>query len=113
VRIDLRSFERQASTRPHRPSRPRCFLKEDKGIQTEIGNYNREIKAHNATVKSIKSLIVSLEAWFVKCQEKLTALFGQGRKSRPTLMSILNTYNSIRRKGGPTGATRQTEGRGS
>jgi hypothetical protein len=49
---------------------------EEKGIQTEIGNYNREIKAHNATVKSIKNLIVSLEAWFAG-KGKASALFAK------------------------------------
>lgn len=99
VRIDLRSFERQGIDQaPTVHLGPAVSHMEDKGIRTEIGNYNREIKAHNATVKSIKSLIVSLEAWFVGVKEKLAALFAKEEKS-PTLMSILNTYNSIRRQG--------------
>ena len=98
MRIDLRSFERQGIDQaPTVHLGPAVSHMEDKGIQTEIGNYNREITAHNATVKSIKSLIVSLEAWFVGVKEKLAALFAKEEKS-PTLMSILNTYNSIRRQ---------------
>ncbi|NLT41012.1 MAG: MobA/MobL family protein [Clostridiales bacterium] len=98
VRIDLRSFERQGIEQvPTVHLGPAVSHMEDKGIQTEIGNYNREIKAHNATVKSIKRLIVSLEAWFIGVKEKLAALLAKEEKS-PTLMSILNTYGSIRKQ---------------
>lgn len=39
-----------------------------------------------------------MEAWFVGVKEKLAALFAKEEKSS-NLMSILNTYNSIRRQG--------------
>lgn len=98
VRIDLRSFERQGIDQvPTVHLGPAVSHMENKGIQTEIGNYNREIRAHNATVKSIKNLIVSLEAWFVGVKEKLSALFAKEEKS-PSLASILNTYGSLRRQ---------------
>lgn len=99
VRIDLRSFERQGVDQvPTVHLGPAVCHMEDKGIQTEIGNYNREIKLHNTSVKSLKSLIVSLEAWFVSVKEKLSLLFAKEEKS-PSLASILNTYGSIRKQG--------------
>ena len=98
VRIDLRSFERQGIDQtPTVHLGPAVSHMEDKGIQTEIGHFNREIKAHNAKVGSIKKLIVSLEAWFASVKEKLAVLFAKEEKS-PTLITILDTYGSIRKQ---------------
>lgn len=98
VRIDLRSFERKGIDQvPAVHLGPAVSYMENKGIQTEIGNYNREIKAHNVSVKSLKSLIVSLEAWLAEAKNKLSHLLAKEEKS-PSLASIISTYGSIRKQ---------------
>ena len=69
---------------------------EQKGIRTEIGDYNRTIKAHNAAVSTVKQLISSLETWLAEAKEKLAALFAKEER-QPTLISLLNDYSSIRK----------------
>lgn len=97
-RLDLRSYERQGIDQvPTAHLGPAVAHMEEKGIATEIGNYNREIKAHNAKASSIKKLIVSLEAWFVDVKKKLSVLFAKEEKS-PSLDSFFETYASIRRE---------------
>lgn len=97
-RLDLRSYERQGIDQvPTAHLGPAVAHMEEKGIPTEIGSYNREIKAHNAKVSSIKKLIVSLEAWFVDVKKKLSVLFAKEEKS-PSLDSFFETYAAIRRE---------------
>lgn len=69
---------------------------EAKGIRTEIGDYNRTIKAHNAAVGTLKKLISSLESWLAETKEKLSLLFAKEEK-KPTLISLLNDYAGIRK----------------
>ena len=39
---------------------------EKRGIQTNIGNLNREIKAANSLMKSIRQLIKNLKGWIIE-----------------------------------------------
>lgn len=97
-RLDLRSYERQGIDQvPTVHLGPAVAHMEDKGIPTEIGSYNREIKTHNAKVSSVKKLIVSLEAWFVDVKNKLSVLFAKEEKS-PSLDSFFETYANIRKE---------------
>ena len=67
VRLDLRSYERQGVDKvPTVHLGPAVAHMEQKGIQTEIGDYNRAIKAHNAAVSTVKQLISSLETWLAE-----------------------------------------------
>jgi hypothetical protein len=60
---------------------------EDKGIQTEIGNYNREIKAHNTSVKSLKEPDRFTGSVVCQCQGKAVPSVRQGRKISPALQA--------------------------
>ena len=43
---------------------------EKRGIQTNIGILNREIKAANSLMKSIRQLIKNLKGWIIELSEK-------------------------------------------
>lgn len=96
-RLDLRSYERQGIDKvPTVHLGPSVAHMEAKGIRTEIGDYNRAIKAHNAAVGKLKKLISSLESWLAETKEKLSLLFVREEK-KPTLISLLNDYAGIRK----------------
>ena len=73
-RIDHRSFERQGTEQiPTVHLGVAASQMERKGITTERGNINREIKAHNRILAEIKAKIASLKNWLAnifKCKEK-------------------------------------------
>ena len=63
-RIDHRSFERQGTEQiPTVHLGVAASQMERKGITTERGNINREIKAHNRILAEIKAKIASLKSW--------------------------------------------------
>ena len=63
-RIDHRSFERQGTEQiPTVHLGVAASQMERKGIETERGNINREIKAHNRILAEIKAKIASLKNW--------------------------------------------------
>ena len=63
-RIDHRSFERQGTEQiPTIHLGVAASQMEHKGITTERGNINREIKAHNRILAEIKAKIASLKNW--------------------------------------------------
>ena len=63
-RIDHRSFERQGTEQiPTVHLGVAASQMERKGITTERGNINREIKAHNKILAEIKAKIASLKNW--------------------------------------------------
>lgn len=63
-RIDHRSFERQGTEQiPTIHLGVAASQMERKGIETERGNINREIKAHNKILAEIKAKISALKNW--------------------------------------------------
>jgi hypothetical protein len=76
-RIDHRSFERQGIEQiPTIHLGTAASQMEHKGIETERGNINREIKAKNKILAEIKDKIASLKNW-------LADLFKQKEKHKP------------------------------
>ena len=59
---------------------------EKRGIQTNIGNLNREIRAANRLMKSIRQLIQNLEGWITELGEKRKELLAQ--KALPTVEDL-------------------------
>ena len=51
---------------------------EKRGIQTNIGNLNREIRAANRLMKSIRQLIQNLKGWITELGEKERAACTKG-----------------------------------
>ena len=76
-RIDHRSFERQGTEQiPTVHLGVAASQMERKGITTERGDINREIKAHNRILAEIKAKITSLKNW-------LTDIFKRKEKQPP------------------------------
>lgn len=96
-RLDLRSFARQGKTElPTVHLGPAVVHMEQKGIATEIGDYNRQIKSHNAKLRELRRLVVSLKAWLTEVSDKLMALF-EKEPEQPSLLDIVNTYFDMRK----------------
>ena len=63
-RVDLRSYARQGlDVVPTVHEGVAVRQMEKRGIQTNIGNLNREIRAANSLMKSIRQLIQNLKGW--------------------------------------------------
>ena len=55
---------------------------EKRGIQTNIGNLNREIRAANRVMKSIRQLIQNLKGWITELGEKRKELLDKKRRRK-------------------------------
>ena len=59
---------------------------EKRGIQTNIGNLNREIKAANSQMKSIRQLIKNLKGWIIELSEKRKELLADVYKRQTEML---------------------------
>ena len=90
-RVDLRSYERQGLDiipTVHEGAAVRQM--EKRGIQTNIGNLNREIKAANSLMKSIRQLIKNLKGWIMDVLPSDLATYGRDAKA---LLKELQSQN--------------------
>ena len=72
---------------------------EKRGIQTNIGNLNREIKAANSLMQSIRQLIHNLKGWITELGEKRKELLAQKEAEEATLLpNLLMKYMEIRKE---------------
>ena len=95
-RIDLRSFERQGiDLAPTIHLGPAVTQMEKRGIETDMGNLNREIKQVNRVLLVIRKLIVDLQSWIADLREKRNQLVEEMRE--PTLPELLTQYLDSRR----------------
>jgi hypothetical protein len=63
-RVSLKSYKRQGIDQiPTEHMGPAASAMEKKGIETDIGNLNREIRQSNSLLKSIKNMIRKLADW--------------------------------------------------
>ena len=99
-RVDLRSYERQGLDiipTVHEGAAVRQM--EKRGIQTNIGNLNREIRAANSLMKSIRQLIQNLKGWITELGEKRKELLAQKAAEEATLLpNLLMKYMEIRKE---------------
>ena len=99
-RVDLRSYERQGLDiipTVHEGAAVRQM--EKRGIQTNIGNLNREIRAANNLMKSIRQLIQNLKGWITELGEKRKELLAQKAAEEATLLpNLLMKYMEIRKE---------------
>ena len=89
-RVDLRSYARQGLDivpTVHEGAAVRQM--EKRGIQTNIGNLNREIRAANRLMKSIRQLIQNLKGWITELGEKRKELLAQKAAEEATLLPNL------------------------
>lgn len=99
-RVDLRSYARQGLDivpTVHEGAAVRQM--EKRGIQTNIGNLNREIRAANRLMKSIRQLIQNLKGWITELGEKRKELLAQKAAEEATLLpNLLMKYMAIRKE---------------
>ena len=99
-RVDLRSYARQGLDivpTVHEGTAVRQM--EKRGIQTNIGNLNREIRAANRLMKSIRQLIQNLKGWITELGEKRKELLAQKAAEEATLLpNLLMKYMEIRKE---------------
>ena len=98
-RVDLRSYERQGLDiipTVHEGAAVRQM--EKRGIQTNIGNLNREIKAANSLMKSIRQLIKNLKGWIIELSEKRKELLAEKAAEEAVFLpNLLMKYMEVRK----------------
>ena len=97
-RVDLRSFERQGVQQiPTVHLGPTAHQMEKRGIETFLGNLNRDIRAANSLMQSIRSTIRGLQRWIADLTEKKQLLLDALEKAKePTLSDLLVDYFNLR-----------------
>ncbi len=91
-RVDMRSYERQGLDKiPTVHMGAAVCALERKGIETNIGNLNRDIKAANRMMNAIRSTIQNLRNWIVDIVEATKEAFAeveaQPKSTSPDLVS--------------------------
>ena len=97
-RVDLRSFERQGIQQiPTVHLGPAAHQMEKRGIETFLGNLNRDIRTANSLMQSIRSTIRGLQRWNADLTEKKQLLLDALEKAKePTLSDLLVDYFNLR-----------------
>ena len=97
-RVDLRSFERQGIQQiPTVHLGPAAHQMEKRGVETFLGNLNRDIRAANNLMQSIRSAIRGLQRWIADLTEKKQLLLDALEKAKePTLSDLLVDYFNLR-----------------
>ena len=93
-RLDLRSYERQGLDKiPTVHMGPAVSQMEKRGIQTNIGNLNRDITAANRLMQSIRQMVRHLKGWIADLKEKKAALLEALEQAKePTIPELLSRY---------------------
>ena len=98
-RVDMRSYERQGlDIVPTVHMGPAVTQMERRGIETNIGNLNRDIKAANALMTAIRNTIKSLRAWIHDLLEARKEVLAEmeATASSPSLIELLMKYTELR-----------------
>jgi len=96
-RLDLRSYARQGKEQiPTVHMGSAVCQMEKRGIKTDIGNLNRDIKAANGLMQSIRQTIRHLKKWIVDLRNKKQVLESEAKEI--TLPQILMEYLSLRKE---------------
>ena len=100
VRVDLRSYEKQGlDIIPTVHMGAAVTAMERKGIQTNIGNLNRDIKAANRMMTAIRSTIQNLRDWITEIMEARKELLAEMKQENasPDLANLLRDYLNLRK----------------
>ena len=101
-RLNLKSYERQGIDKiPTVHMGPAVSQMEKRGIQTNIGNLNRDIKAANRMMNAIRSTIRNLRNWIADIVEATKEAFAeveaQAKSTSPDLVILLRDYLNLRK----------------
>ena len=92
-RVDLRSYERQGvDTIPTVHMGPAVAQMERRRVQTNIGNLNRDIRAANRLLRTIRDTIRLLQEWIFALLEARRRLIEEFNAEPPTLSGLLQKY---------------------
>ncbi len=97
-RVSLKSYERQGVEKiPMVHMGPAVAHMEEKGIRTNIGDLNRDIRQANSLMATIRNALAALQTWISSLQEK-KKIFEQelARIREPTLSKLLLDYYQVR-----------------
>lgn len=99
-RLDLRSYDRQGNEKiPTVHMGASVSQMEKRGIQTNIGNLNRDIQTANRLMQSILQTIRHLKDWITDLKEKKQAVMeALTEKKEPPLPDLLAQYMELRQK---------------
>ena len=101
-RVDMRSYERQGLEKiPTVHMGAAVCALERKGIETNIGNLNRDIKAANRMMNAIRSTIQNLRNWIADIVEATKEAFSEtearAKNTSPDLVLLLRDYLNLRK----------------
>lgn len=101
-RVDMRSYERQGlDIIPTVHMGAAVSALERKGIETNIGNLNRDIKAANRMMNAIRSTIKSLRDWIADIvsatKEAFAEMETEKKNASPDLSALLRDYMNLRK----------------
>lgn len=99
VRVDLRSYERQGlDVIPTVHMGPAVTQMERRGIATNIGNLNRDIRAANRLLAAIRSTIKGLREWIAEIRQAQKEAVAETETPRsPALAGLLTAYMDLRK----------------
>lgn len=98
-RVDLRSYERQGlDIVPTVHMGPAVTQMEQRGIETNIGNLNRDIRAANRMMAVIRTTVKKLQMWISELLEKRKELLAEmeAESASPSLVDLLMQYTDLR-----------------
>ena len=101
-RVDMRSYERQGlDIIPTVHMGAAVSALERKGIETNIGNLNRDIKTANRMMSAIRSTIKNLRNWIADILEAAKEVFAEmeaeSKNASPSLAGLLRDYLDLRK----------------
>ena len=101
-RVDMRSYERQGlDIIPTVHMGAAVCALERKGIETNIGNLNRDIKAANRMMNAIRITIRNLRNWIADIMEATKEAFAEmeaeKKNASPALSALLSDYLNLRK----------------
>ena len=99
-RVDLRSYERQGlDIIPTVHMGPAVTQMERRGIRTNVGNLNRDIRAANRMLHTIRETIENLRGWITELQEAFKEIFTQQEPQTTSsdLINLLWDYLELRK----------------
>ena len=101
-RVDMCSYERQGlDVLPTVHMGAAVSALERKGIETNIGNLNRDIKAANRMMNAIRSTIRNLRNWIADIMEATKEAFAEtearAKSTSPDLVLLLRDYLNLRK----------------
>ena len=101
-RVDLRSYELQGIDQiPTVHMGAAVVQMERRGIETNIGNLNRDIRKANSMMAAIRSTIKNLRNWIADIMEATKEAFAEmeakKKNASPNLSSLLRDYMNLRK----------------